>query len=79
MTDAEKLPVLLEHWIEHNASHEEEFRKWVQRAEAAGLSEVAGRISSAAEHVQEATESLRKALTRLRPNLDLRGEHRVSE
>ena len=66
MEDAEKLPVLLEHWIEHNASHGEEFEKWAQRAREAGLDAVSGEIEAAAEGMLEATRRLRKALEHLR-------------
>ena len=67
MQDAEKLQVLLKHWIEHNASHGEEFKKWAQRANEAGLGEVSGEISAAAGRLHEATGCLCKALTYLRP------------
>ena len=61
----EKLHILFEHWIEHNAAHGEEFEKWVQRAEEADLKEVSGEISAAAGYLQEATRHLRLALTQL--------------
>ena len=61
MEVAEKLNVLFEHWIEHNTTHEEEFEKWAQRAEEAGLKEVSGDISAAAERLQEATRCLHSA------------------
>ena len=67
MKDAEKLPVLLEHWIEHNASHGEEFEKWAQRAREAGLDAASGEISAAADGLSEVTRRLRKALGHLRP------------
>jgi len=65
MDIAEKLSILLDHWIEHNAAHEEEFGKWAQRAEEAGLKEVSGEISAATESLQEATHNLRLALSHL--------------
>ena len=65
MGDAEKLPILLEHWIEHNASHAAEFEKWAERAAAAGLADVAGDITAAADDLGEATKRLQAALTRL--------------
>jgi hypothetical protein len=68
MGDAEKLPILLEHWIEHNASHAAEFAKWAERAQTAGLDEVAGDITAATESLGEATTRLQAALTRLRPD-----------
>ena len=66
MDTKEKIETLLDHWIEHNASHGEEFGKWAQRATEAGLSEVSGDIRAAASKLQEATDCLNKALARLR-------------
>ena len=65
MEVAEKLKVLLEHWIEHNAAHGEEFEKWAQRAKEAGLKEVSGDISAAAENLQKATRYFHSALIHL--------------
>jgi hypothetical protein len=66
MNDAEKLPILLEHWIEHNAAHEAEFAKWAQRAEAAGLKDVGNDITQAAEALRGASHRLQTALSSLR-------------
>ena len=74
MKDREKLQVLLEHWVEHNAAHEEEFEKWAQRARQAGLEEVCREISGAADRLQEATRCLREALSHLGPGSE-GGEH----
>ena len=52
ISDKEKMPVLLEHWIEHNSSHEEEFEKWAQRAREAGMDQVADDVCEAAQHVR---------------------------
>jgi len=68
MDTNEKLRTLLHHWVEHNASHGEEFEKWAQRAAEAGLSEVSGDILAAAGKLQEATDYLKKAFARLRPD-----------
>ncbi len=67
MKDADKLPILLEHWIEHNASHEAEFAKWAQRATEAGLEEVGGDITAAAERLRQASDRLQAALSSLQP------------
>lgn len=66
MKDAEKLPILLEHWIEHNASHEAEFAKWAGRAVAAGLDDAGNDITAAAAALREAAGRLESALARLR-------------
>jgi len=65
-TDEEKLTVLLQHWIEHNAAHGEEFGQWAQRAEAAGLPGVAGEIRVAGTHLGQATQHLKCALASLK-------------
>ena len=66
MDDAEKLAVLLEHWIEHNASHREEFEKWAKRAGKGDLEAVSGEIAAAADRLQDADSCLQRALTHLR-------------
>lgn len=68
METEEKLRILFEHWIEHNAAHEEEFARWVQRAAEADLKEISGEISAAAGCLQEATHHLRLALSQLKEN-----------
>lgn len=65
MKDAEKLQILLEHWIEHNLAHREEFARWAQRAWEVDLAEVAGFISRAAASLEEVNRHLREALARL--------------
>jgi len=68
MEIAEKMRVLLEHWIEHNDAHGEEFEKWVQRTKEADMREISDEISAAAGCLQEATRHLRLALSRLKEN-----------
>ena len=70
MEDTDKLVILLDHWIEHNASHREEFEKWAKRAEEANLA-VSGDIAAAAERLQDADDCLRRALNKLRPQIQL--------
>jgi len=66
MDTRQKLKTLLDHWIEHNASHGEEFEKWAQRADEAGLAEIAREIRAAADRLREATDCLDRASARLR-------------
>lgn len=65
MNDAEKLRVLLDHWIEHNTAHKGEFERWAQRARGVGLEDVFRGIEAAAEKLEEANEHLRKAMSHL--------------
>ena len=60
MSDQDKLRALLPHWIEHNAEHAAEFRRW---AELAG--EARADIESAAARMETANEALAEALEKL--------------
>ncbi len=48
---AEKLSVLIHHWVSHNEEHAREYRKWADRLEVEGLAEIADRIRQAADLV----------------------------
>ena len=63
--EKEKLGVLLEHWIEHNKEHAEEFQKWADKAKGSGEGNVGDAISKAAEQLEKANELLLKALQTL--------------
>jgi hypothetical protein len=65
MEEKEKLPVLIDHWIEHNDSHRAEFSKWAQRAAELGLADAAKAIQAAAADLEAASASLKKALETL--------------
>lgn len=59
--DGETLKILLDHWVEHNESHEDGFKDWVQKAISMGKLETAEFIQKAVEFMQEADEMLREA------------------
>ena len=59
--DEETLKILLDHWVEHNESHVEGFKEWVQKAKSMGKLETAEFILKAIEFMQEADEMLRDA------------------
>jgi hypothetical protein len=40
MDDKEKMPIIIEHWVEHNETHLEEHRQWARSAEELGLAGV---------------------------------------
>ena len=66
MEDKEKLKVVIEHWIEHNKEHAEEFREWAGKAKGFGENATGENITRAAEQLEAANESLltaSKALT----------------
>ncbi len=59
--DVKKLKVLLEHWIEHNASHAQNYVDWAQKAVFAQKDPVAQELRSAAELTERISEHFRKA------------------
>ena len=56
-----KLKVMLEHWIEHSDSHEENFREWAAKAREAGEEEIAKEIHLAIDCGDEAKKHLQRA------------------
>ena len=64
MENKEKLRVLLQHWIDHNEGHAEEFERWRQVADSDGEAGIASDIAEAIKSVGKANESLRAALTK---------------
>ena len=64
-SEMEKLKILLDHWIEHNKEHGEEFREWAEKARALGEAVVQEDMLDAAQHMNQASESLLKALEEL--------------
>ena len=65
MTDRDKVRALLPHWIEHNAEHAAEFRRWAEKVHAAGQEEVAEEIALAAKQLGWVNEALSAALEKL--------------
>lgn len=59
--DEKTLKILLLHWVNHNESHEEGFREWVDKARAIGKEETANSIEKAIEYMQKANEMLVEA------------------
>lgn len=63
--DKAKLEHLIGHWIEHNDSHSTSFSDWAAKIEAAGYSDVAEDIKMAAAKMNECSELLKSAKTKL--------------
>jgi hypothetical protein len=59
--DIETLRVLLAHWIEHNNSHEENFREWAQKADNLGKKKVSEFIVKSADALKSASDFLLEA------------------
>ncbi len=62
MTKRGKIPALIGHWIEHNESHGEEYRRWADIAREEGLNRVGTLILEAADRIRSANEKLKEAL-----------------
>lgn len=65
MEDKKRLKVLVHHWIEHNTEHEQEFRRWAEKAESLGDKALHNYILAAAQKMQEANVCLSDAAKRL--------------
>ena len=59
--DEKTLKILLLHWVNHNESHEEGFREWVDKARAIGKEDTADSIEKAIEYMKKANEMLIEA------------------
>jgi inorganic pyrophosphatase len=57
----ENLSHLIEHWIEHNETHIENFKEWAQKAKIDGFLEASENMLDAANKIKEANEYLQKA------------------
>ncbi|MFC0906303.1 zinc transporter [Clostridium sp. MT-14] len=55
------LKILLDHWIEHNKSHEEGFSEWVNKAGSMGKIETSQYIEKAVKFMKQADDMLQKA------------------
>lgn len=62
---AEKLRILLPHWLEHNHGHRNEFADWAQAAREEGEDEVAVLIEQALAAMQQTDAALAEALAKL--------------
>jgi hypothetical protein len=62
MDQKKKLSVVIEHWIEHNESHRDEYKKWAQTAGELGLDSVKAEIEEAMGKISQANQHLAEAL-----------------
>ena len=65
-TEKEKLQILLNHWIEHNIEHTQEFMEWADKAESFGQAAVHDDIMEAVQQMNSVNNFLLKALERLK-------------
>ena len=63
MDNVEKLRVMLQHWIEHNKGHVEEFEKWEATMNEDGQLSLANHIADAIKTMGAVNVQLEKALS----------------
>jgi nickel/cobalt exporter len=68
----QKLLILLDHWIEHEGSHAEEYKAWAAKADAAGEQEVAREVHLAIEGGESVRGHLKRARSVLAAKLVLK-------
>ncbi|OGO04578.1 MAG: hypothetical protein A2Y91_08040 [Chloroflexi bacterium RBG_13_54_8] len=64
--EKEKLRVLLNHWVQHNREHAQEFTHWAEKVEGLGQAAVSDEMMQAAQQMDKANEFLLAALKRLK-------------
>ncbi len=64
--DEAKLKILLNHWIEHNKEHSEEFTQWALKAKTNGNAKTHNHMIKAVQQMEKANESLQAALESLK-------------
>ncbi|MFO7760055.1 MAG: hypothetical protein ACQES8_09120 [Thermodesulfobacteriota bacterium] len=74
-TTPEKLRILLPHWLEHNRSHQNEFRQWLDKTRDEGLITTAAFIEKALKSMQETDKALEEALEALGGPVEDKGHH----
>ena len=62
MDEMQKLSLVIEHWIEHNRSHMEEYQKWSQKAEKLGILTIKTHIEEAIADLSQSNHHLQQAL-----------------
>lgn len=66
MDFTEKAKVRLEHWLEHNDEHLQQYEAFARELKAGGKTECAEKILEAAELTARGSESLRRAIEALK-------------
>ncbi len=74
MENKEKLRILLQHWIDHNKGHANEFAKWQETMKEEGNQEIAHHISHAIGSMEKVNEYLTAALQEAGGEVEEKGE-----
>ncbi|MFO7886310.1 MAG: hypothetical protein R6U68_15955 [Desulfobacteraceae bacterium] len=62
----DKMAALLDHWIEHNNSHKDNYLSWADKAEKESLAKTASLLNEAARISEDISEKLKAALEDIR-------------
>ena len=65
MDDNTKLAAVIRHWVEHNESHIDDYRRWGETAAKLGLASVKTEMDAAVDKLSQSNDHLKKALNRL--------------
>jgi len=68
MDQKKKLSVVIEHWIEHNEAHMNEYKKWADTAGELGLESVKEEIEGAMQKISQSNQHLNRALKAVSPS-----------
>ena len=69
MDQKKKLSVVIEHWIEHNEAHMDEYKKWAHNPGELGLDSVKTEIEGAMQKISQSNQYLNRALEAISPSL----------
>ncbi len=75
MDNSEKLRVILQHWIEHNAGHVTEFEKWQKTMKEDGKDKVSASIGDAILQMDKVTDILTDILADFGGPKDISDHH----
>jgi hypothetical protein len=64
-TEEEKLRIRIEHWIEHNAEHAEEFKTLSAATKSGAHGAVSADLLKAAEELEKANQWLQEAIKKI--------------
>jgi hypothetical protein len=67
---SDKLVKLLDHWVQHNDHHAEDYRKWARNAREHQQTTVADLLDSAAELTDTISDRFREASGKVTPEKD---------
>ena len=68
MEEKKRLTVVIDHWIEHNQSHMNEYKKWAEKASTLNLGGVQAEIEEAIGKLSLVNHHLENAMKALTPS-----------